>query len=108
MRRSQRSPERIQTASFGHFQEKRTKPPSTLRTTVRIQRRLAAHLGHVSNFHRTKRVAIEPMKPLAIERPADLIEASVLHGHPDGTRLEPPIIHVMATHENRAQRNGRD
>src|ERR1022692_3615295 len=52
---------------------------------------LAPHLGHVSNFHRTKRVVVEPMKPLAFERSADSSKASVLHGHPDRTRLELPV-----------------
>src|ERR1039457_6555373 len=53
--------------------------------------RLAPHPGHVSNFHRTKRVVVEPMKPLAFERSADSSKASVLHGHPDRTRLELPV-----------------
>src|ERR1039457_5883328 len=52
---------------------------------------MAPHLGHVSNFHRTKRVVVEPMKPLAFEKPADSSKASVLYGHPDRTRLELPV-----------------
>src|ERR1017187_5748259 len=52
---------------------------------------MAPHLGHVSNFHRTKRVVVEPMKPLAFENPADSSKASVLYGHPDRTRLELPV-----------------